>query len=685
MEVPLKKKAYSQKYRPEWEAMEEFKNWLKPVSNDQTKAFCSLCHTEMFAKLADLRRHIDTKKHKNKYEAVSKNRQISFDAAPKSSTSSSKCRKAEGKLALFITEHSSISTIDHLTDLCKDIFPDSKAIIDLKLHRTKCTQVINQVLAPHFKEELLKDIGSRKYSIILDESTDISVTKFMGIIVRYFSLTLNAVVSPFLSLEPVEKADAIGLVTTLVNCLNSNNLPIANLAGIGTDNAAVMTGQHNSVYEILRSQYNLPNLVLIRCVCHSLQLAVSRASEQTIPKHIEFLIRETYKWFALSAKRQKEYKEIYDLINCGEQPLKILKLSDTRWLSIEPAVARILSQWEELKVHFQLTKDKCYTSDVLSRMYADEANKLHLLYLKTVLNDVQTGIKIFEGENTDPVKLLSALMNLFRSVVNRILIPNAAVTDNDFLNVNVRDHLNPVPYLGYLFESQAQNQRVSPEKLAGIRRSCIDFTVQLALQIQNRLPTNYAALVKMVQLSKENTLKQVKDNSITVLAKELGFNDEKIDKILTQWHGIQYIKWENTSDDTVKFWVQVSKYKNAAGFNTFEDLVDLAMTALSLPHSNAEVERVFSVMNIVKSKIRNRMSGVTLNSILLIRHQMRLLKKTCHTYELPENVLNNITKTIKTRITFSNPAGEGTSSSTPDDDTDHENVTELLNMVDFTS
>lgn len=119
-------------------------------------------------------------------------------------------------------------------------------------------------MAPHFKEILLKDIGTQKYSVILDESTDVSVIKFMGIIVRYFSLALKEVVSAFLSLEPVERADANGLVTTLVKCLNSDNLPVKNLVGIGTDNASVMTGRHNNVYEILRTQYNLPNLKLIR-------------------------------------------------------------------------------------------------------------------------------------------------------------------------------------------------------------------------------------------------------------------------------------------------------------------------------------------------------------------------------------------------------------------------------------
>lgn len=39
----------------------------------------------------------------------------------------------------------------------------------------------------------------------------------------------------------------------------------------------------------------------------------------------------------------------------------------------------------------------------------------------------------------------------------------------------------------------------------------------------------------------------------------------------------------------------------------FGELVDLAISALTLPRSNAGIERIFSVMNIVKNKLRNRM------------------------------------------------------------------------------
>lgn len=518
------------------------------------------------------------------------------------------------------------------------------------MHRTKCTQVINQVLAPHFRETLLQDIGTQKYSIILDESTDVSVSKFIGIIIRYFSPNMNSIVSSFLALEPIEKADARGIVTSLVKCLESHSLVIRNMIGIGTDNASVMTGRNNSVLEILKREYNLPNLILIRCICHSLQLAVSHSSESNLPRNIEFLIRETYNWFSNSPKRRDEYKALFQTINCGDSPLKILKVCDTRWLSIEPAVVRILAQWKELKLHFSMARERCYTAGLLWEMYNDESNRLYLCFLKSILHDVQIGIKVFEGENMDPVKLLETLMTVLRSICVRIIIPGAATTDKDFLTIRVEDHLDPVAHLGHLFESHASKSNISSQALANIRKRCIDFNVKLAKEIQHRIPSNYEILDKVTLLSPENTLKQIKDpHALVDLARELGFDDQTIDTIVQQWKTIHFTEWD-TSGDSVKFWAQVSKYKNAAGVNTFQELANLAIAVLSLPHSNAEVERLFSVMNMVKSKLRNRLCTLTLNSIIMIRNQLKILKKNCHNYVLPPEVLAKVNKTVKIAV-----------------------------------
>jgi len=49
-----------------------------------------------------------------------------------------------------------------------------------KLHRSKCTSIITNILAPSFITLLKEDIGDAKYSLLLDESTDISVCKTLG-------------------------------------------------------------------------------------------------------------------------------------------------------------------------------------------------------------------------------------------------------------------------------------------------------------------------------------------------------------------------------------------------------------------------------------------------------------------------------------------------------------------------
>ena len=126
-------------------------------------------------------------------------------------------------------------------------------------------------------------------------------------------------------------------------------LNIQKLIGIGTDDASAIVGINNGFYTLLKGKFNLSHFVVIRCICHSLQLAISHATTETLPQNHDFMIRETNNWFSYSSRRQIAYREVYGLINEGAAPLKILQLSGTRWIPIEPAINRILNQWDELK------------------------------------------------------------------------------------------------------------------------------------------------------------------------------------------------------------------------------------------------------------------------------------------------------------------------------------------------
>ena len=63
------------------------------------------------------------------------------------------------------------------------------------------------------------------------------------------------------------------------------------------------------------------------------------------------------------------------------------------------------------------------------------------------------------------------------------------------------------------------------------------------------------------------------------------------------------------------------------------------MRALILPNSNADVERIFSAMNHIKSKIRNSMKTNLLNAILVTRFGLIRNGKGCISCKLPDSVV----------------------------------------------
>jgi hypothetical protein len=88
------------------------------------------------------------------------------------------------------------------------------------------------------------------------------------------------------------------------------------------------------------------------------------------------------------------------------------------------------------------------------------------------------------------------------------------------------------------------------------------------------------------------------------------------------------VDWTNKTE-TEAFWGEVRQFKDAPGNNPFCKLFECAMSALILPHSNADVERVFSAMNNIKSKTRNRMKLDLLNAILTIKFGLIREGKCC--------------------------------------------------------
>lgn len=109
-----------------------------------------------------------------------------------------------------------------------------------------------------------------------------------------------------------------------------------------------------------------------------------------------------------------------------------------------------------------------------------------------------------------------------------------------------------------------------------------------------------------------------------------GFDSEKLKD---QWNALAEVNFDDIypeGDKTIDtvgadvFWGHILELRNAIGEKPFEELAFCVLALMSLPLSNAFVERVFSVMAIVKSKLRNKISTRMLSAILFLRLHLQV-------------------------------------------------------------
>ena len=378
-----------------------------------------------------------------------------------------------------------------------------------------------------------------------------------------------------------------------------------------------------------------------------------------MPRNIEFVVAQTYCWFSNSTHRQLRYKEIFETINIGEEPLKILKLSDTRWLSIAGCVERILQQYDELKLHFNLMKDqeRCHQAGLLYEEYRKYTTRLYLVFLRPILQDLNRVNKLFQLDRASPVKLLEDLVALFKCLRKKVMQPATFPTWKAVTEYDLDEPRNLLPTsavcLGVEFNLEADKLLPGRENAAvlhDVKERCKEFVIELLKEMEKRLPTNMELLESLSQLSPDVMLSNMKPPFEQMSFVKLCSGN--VATIERQWDRVNEIEWMKRykGTDVEEFWVDVLRFTDAAGERPFRDLALFVLSLLALPFSNASVERCFSQMNLIKSKLRNRMGEEMLASILHIRGFISRREICCNKFKATPAMLSRFTNSIYDNI-----------------------------------
>ena len=151
------------------------------------------------------------------------------------------------------------------------------------------------------------------------------------------------------------------------------------------------------------------------------------------------------------------------------------------------------------------------------------------------------------------------------------------------------------------------------------------------------MPSDIGLLRKIKNLSPSFCLNHIRA-SFSDLPLVLADNS-KLSAMENQYRMLLTIDWQEVFGDTgipidgSKFWIKAMNVKDAGGEQILKDLALFALKVYSTPISNAVVERVFSRVTSVKTKLRNRMGFELLSSILRIKTHVELNGGCCLSFQ----------------------------------------------------
>ena len=565
-----------------------------------------------------------------------------------------KTLKAEVMVTNFLVQHNlPIATADHLGPLFKAIFPDSQIASKYAAARTKTSAILNIAMGPYCHQSLVQHCQTHPFALGTDGSNDIGLLKMNPVTIRLFDMNNSKkVTSHFYDICTTTGEDC-GKAYAIFDAIDSkfveDSVPWSNAVSLSVDNTNAMIGARNSVAS--RCKDKNPNIFIAGCPCHLAHLVASEANDafsEVLSMNIESIIIDVYYWFEKSSKRKGKLAEYFEF--CNQDYQQILKHVSVRWLSLERCVDRVLKKLPSLKSYF-LSEDSA--DERFKRLHKAFSNPL----LEPILMFHSASISLFTNFNKllqrdEPTIhiLLDAMNSLAKKLASRILLPSIVkdnaikdldlddeeifkATDQIFLGGLVKTNLSKLIndgdigmsdytkvfdaahyYFKHALKYMQQKFPLSDDLLMNAKW----------IDVSDRIAGNWSNVEYFLQ--RYPLLSSIPQDEL--YDEYFDYQTLKDSEIGTQaWEEAKIIDCEENGVPTVfhyrvdVLWWHIANMKlPETNLPRFRHLMKVAELILVLPHSNAEKERLFSIVRKNKTESRSSMNlSGTLSSILAMK------------------------------------------------------------------
>ncbi|XP_076921231.1 uncharacterized protein LOC143582593 [Bidens hawaiensis] len=494
---------------------------------------------------------------------------------------------------------------------------------------------IQKELCNCFAEEVLKrifeELNDDVFSILVDESRDISKKEQMAVVLRYVD-KLGFVKERFIGLVHVMETTALSLKAAIDDLFARHNLSIGRVRGQGYDGASNMSGEFNGLKALILKENS--SAYHVHCFAHQLQLVVVGLAT----KHYEIyrlykelsnlvnVVGGSCKRIDLLRESQRESLGLNSEVETGSgknQELSLARAGDTRWSSHEKTILRLLTLYpcviDVLEYIEKLGEFSNYQNESRGlQEFIKTFNFVFYLHLmKYILGVTNTLCQALQRKDQDMLNAVK-LVKLTDEGLKRYRLEGFDSLLEDVTSFCEKYEIEVVD-----MEAEYVDPRFKRKKTSITNRHHYvvnNFNTVLDMQIQElgsrfnevttKLLTNISSLSPSCNFSAFSIVNLI--NLAEMYPCDFDF-DEKDKLVYELGHYITNVKedkrFANLSGlgDLAKMMV---KTRLPIDYPLVYRLIKLSLV---LPVATASVERCFSSMKNVKTDLRNRMGDEYMN------------------------------------------------------------------------
>jgi len=376
---------------------------------------------------------------------------------------------------------------------------------------------------------------------------------------------------------------------------------------------------------------------------HNTSSAAAKAFNAETGFDVEDLLVDIYFWFVHSTKRKCQLAEYADF--CDQGYRKITKHVSTRWLSLENVITRTLLQYQSLKSYFLSEDESAARFKRLETAFNNPMTEVYLLFLQSALQ-IFVNLNLFLQKEEPLISAINSSLTKFLKLLACKLISSGIVKASSSFKqlLDVEQYLpDSLIDVGFVTRTALNNLvssgDIGAEDEKRFYEEARSFFIEVFEYAVSHMAVNDELLVsaEMVYFEEREKLEpsmvqyfvQRYPNLLPFTsAKDLEELTQKVHDFATMDEeelpkSVRELANANEGGSRLRpdiVWGHLQELTTLDGHKRFPRLSKIAMLVLTIPHSNAGEERVFSMIKKNLTSLRSCLDQEeTLGSIMTIK------------------------------------------------------------------